>query len=284
MRRALGRVDILGDVPAARHFLSRRWILFLLAVICLTVLAWRLGEWQFHRLDDRQARNAVIRANETKAPADVSEVLAVDREVGLDDEWRLVTARGIYRAENQVIVRYRTRDGESGVDVVVPLQTADGTSVLVDRGWLQTKNRGADPASVPAPPGGVVEVSGWVRRDDTSGHTEVTNQSTRSINAEKIGAALGIEVYRGFIDLKSESPAPATALQPVELPELNNGPHFFYGLQWWFFGVLAVGGFVYLVQDEVRGRKERPVPLSQRGDAAAAGPDPENDPDTPPTT
>ena len=23
---------------------------------------------------------------------------------------------------------------------------------------------------------------------------------------------------------------------PVELPELDNGPHFFYGLQWWFFG------------------------------------------------
>ena len=38
----------------------------------------------------------------------------------------------------------------------------------------------------------------------------------------------------------------------MELPELNNGPHFFYGLQWWFFGVLAIFGFFYLLYDEWR--------------------------------
>ena len=30
----------------------------------------------------------------------------------------------------------------------------------------------------------------------------------------------------GWVDLRSESPEPAGAL-PVELPELNKGPHFF---------------------------------------------------------
>ena len=34
-------------------------------------------------------------------------------------------------------------------------------------------------------------------------------------------------------------------------------PHFFYGLQWWFFGLLAVGGFLYLVYDEWRGGTRR---------------------------
>ena len=37
------------------------------------------------------------------------------------------------------------------------------------------------------------------------------------------------------------------------MPELNNGPHFFYGLQWWFFGALAIFGFFYLMYDEWRG-------------------------------
>ena len=54
------------------------------------------------------------------------------------------------------------------------------------------------------------------------------------------------------MELRSEDPEPDTALEPVELPELNNGPHFFYGLQWWFFGVLAVFGFCYLLYDEWR--------------------------------
>ena len=55
------------------------------------------------------------------------------------------------------------------------------------------------------------------------------------------------------MDLRTESPEPATALEPVELPELDEGPHFFYGLQWWFFGALAIFGFFYLIYDEVRG-------------------------------
>ena len=49
--------------------------------------------------------------------------------------------------------------------------------------------------------------------------------------------------------------AGGAALAPVELPELDNGPHFFYGLQWWFFGVLALFGFGYLAWDE---RRKRP--------------------------
>ena len=59
----------------------------------------------------------------------------------------VVTATGTYAADDTVIVRYRTRDGASGVDVVVPLVTADGTALLVDRGWMATDNRGTDAAS-----------------------------------------------------------------------------------------------------------------------------------------
>ena len=63
-------------------------------------------------------------------------------------------------------------------------------------------------------------------------------------------------LYRGFLDLAAESPAPAKTLGPVELPDdTSNGPHFFYGLQWWFFGALAVFGFCYLVWDELRQRR-----------------------------
>ena len=63
-------------------------------------------------------------------------------------------------------------------------------------------------------------------------------------------------LYRGFVDLAEESPEPATELQPTELPDdTSNGPHFFYGLQWWFFGALAIFGFFYLAWDEARQRR-----------------------------
>lgn len=57
--------------------------------------------------------------------------------------------------------------------------------------------------------------------------------------------------YAGFVDLQRENGAAPAGTVPVEPPELNEGPHF-YGLQWWFFGVLAVAGFFYVLYDEWR--------------------------------
>jgi cytochrome oxidase assembly protein ShyY1 len=242
-------------VRSFRFLLSRRWVLFALVVGVLCYATWWLGEWQFHRLADRKDSNAVVRANEDKAPAPAADVLAPGRQVGEDDEWRLVTATGTYDTDDTVIVRYRTRDGASGIDVVVPLVTADGTALLVDRGWTAADNKGAGPDDVPAPPSGEVTVEGWVRADATGDSASVSDHSARAISSEQIGAALDRELYGGFVELKSEDGAPAASLEPVELPELDNGPHFFYGLQWWFFGVLAVFGFFYLAWDEWRSAK-----------------------------
>lgn len=234
--------------------LSRRWLVFLLVVLGLAWVAWRLGEWQFDRLEERKARNAVIERNEALPPAPVEEVMAPGEPVAEHEQWRVVEATGQYAVDETVIVRYRTRDGASGVDVVVPLNLTSGETLLVDRGWVATDNQGATTADVPAPPSGQVTVTGWVRADATGDSTQVTDLSTRAVSSEAIGEALGRETLGGFVDLRDEDPEPAQALEPVEQPELDNGPHFFYGLQWWFFGVLALIGFVWLAIDELRGK------------------------------
>lgn len=236
-----------------RFLVSRRWIVFALVVVGLASVAWRLGEWQFHRLEDRQERNETIERNEEAGAQPIADVMAPGEPVAGAEEWRIVEATGTYAVEDTVIVRYRTREGAAGVDVVVPLELADGSSVLVDRGWYATDNRGATSEEVPEPPPGEVTVTGWVRRDAEGDSTEVSDQSTRAVNSEQIGEALDREVMGGWIDLRSESPEPETPLLPVEMPELDNGPHFFYGLQWWFFGALAIFGFFYLMYDEWRG-------------------------------
>jgi cytochrome oxidase assembly protein ShyY1 len=235
-----------------RFLLSRRWLLFALVVVVLCYATWWLGEWQFHRLADRKASNAVVRANETKEPAPVGDVLAPGRPVAADDEWRLVEATGTYDADDEIVVRYRTRDGASGVDVVVPLVTGDGTALLVDRGWAAADNEGTSPSDLPSPPDGPVTVEGWVRADASGDSVTVDDHSTRAISSTTIGPAIDRRVYGGFVELRTEDGRPAAGLEPVELPTLDNGPHFFYGLQWWFFGVLAIVGFFYLAYDEWR--------------------------------
>ncbi|MEJ7794747.1 MAG: SURF1 family protein [Nocardioides sp.] len=252
--------------------LSRRWVLFAITVALLAWAAWWLGGWQFDRLEDRKARNAIIERNEAAPPADVTDVMPREGTVTAQDEWRTITATGDYDETDTVIVRYRSRDGAQGVDVVVPLVLEDGTAILVGRGWVATASRSVDRFDVPEPPAGEVTLTGWVRRNGTGDSTAVSSQSTRAISSTAIGEALGgRELRNGFVDLESEDPEPADPLARAELPDLDNGPHFFYGLQWWFFGVLALFGFGYLAWDERRGpgAKRRRRQASERAEHAA---------------
>lgn len=235
--------------------LSRRWLVFGLGVVLLAALCVRLGEWQFDRLDQRQQRNEWTRTNAAADPVPVADVLAVGRPVAAEREWMRVVARGTYDAEATVVVRYQTRHGDSGVDLVTPLVTEDGTALLVDRGWVATDNTGDVPDALPAPPSGTVEVVGFVRADATGRGITVENGSTRAVSSVEIGRSLGVPVFAGFVDAATEDPAPEAEVVRPELPDLGEGPHFFYGLQWWFFGALALGGFGYLAYDERRRRR-----------------------------
>ncbi|MGL5825130.1 MAG: SURF1 family cytochrome oxidase biogenesis protein [Nocardioides sp.] len=243
--------------------LTRRWIVFALVVTLLAYLAWWLGEWQFRRLDDRHRRNAVFERNVSADPVPVTEVLTRTSEVAAGNEWRRVSARGSYDVARTVVVRYQTREGSSGLDVVVPFRVETGAVVLVDRGWLRSANNASPDTDLPAPPSSMgtsrpVTLTGWVRRNATGDSTRVVAAadgrlpSTRAISSVTIGAATRVELLRGFVVLESERPAARTPLSAAELPEVGNGPHFFYGLQWWFFALLALGGFSYLAYDEHR--------------------------------
>ena len=258
-----------------RFLLSRRWLLFAAAVALLAYGCWWLGEWQFHRLDDRQERNAIVERNISAEPLPVEEVLAPGRPVDPEDEWRRVSAVGSYDDSQRIVVRYQTRDGASGVDVVTPLRlSGSGDLLLVDRGWVLTENQGDTSPDVPAAPPGEVEITGWVRADATGDSTAVDDRSTRAISSEAIGPTLDGQVLGGFVDLQRERPQAADPLEVTETPDLGNGPHFFYGLQWWFFAALAVFGFGYLAYDERRklrkGRtSEEPAPQKTRQQTGA---------------
>ncbi|MER6941664.1 SURF1 family cytochrome oxidase biogenesis protein [Nocardioides sp. NPDC127514] len=242
-----------------RFLLSRRWAGFTVFVLILAYGTWWLGQWQFDRLEDRKASNQIVRVNEHAEPAPVSDVLAPGQKVAEKDEWRRVTATGTYAVDDTIIWRYRTPDDAKGVDIVVPLVLADGSAVLVDRGWLQTESQD-EFEDLPAPPSGEVTITGWVRADGTGDSTDVAQvdgyHATRALSSTQVAKVVDEPLLTGWLHLDSESPEPATQLRQADLPELDNGPHFFYGLQWWFFGVLAIAGFFYLMYDERRTQRQ----------------------------
>lgn len=259
-----------------RFLFTRRWVLFGLTVAALAWLATELGQWQFGRLDERRDLNHLVAANLDQAPAPVDDLLAVGQNPPKKHEWRKVVVHGRWDDEHTIVLKYQTRDGGPGIDVVTPLVTCKvtdrhgnddpsddsctepGPAVLVDRGWMKTDNSGGERPDLPAASAGQVTVVGWVRRNATGSAAEVSDLETRAVSSSTAStvlnqAAVGYDLYGGFLDLESEQPQPETALAAVELPDdTSEGPHFFYGLQWWFFAALAVFGFGYLAYDERR--------------------------------
>ncbi len=249
-----------------RFLFTRRWLGLLLAVLVVGGVCVELGLWQFRRYADRHDDNARITANLHAAPAPVDSVLSPGAPPSTADEWRVVTARGSYDAAHQLAVLYRTRAGSPGVDVVVPLVTASGAALLVDRGWVPTARSVDTTAALPAPPPGVVTVTGWVRRNASGGADETapSEGSVRAISATAVADVVPYDLYDGFIELTGEQPPASRSPAKATPPDLGSGPHFFYGLQWFFFAVLALGFWGYFAWTEYKRELSGGQPTSKR--------------------
>jgi cytochrome oxidase assembly protein ShyY1 len=42
----------------------------------------------------------------------------------------------------------------------------------------------------------------------------------------------------------------------VALPDLSEGPHFWYAVQWFLFSLFAVAGIVLFIRSDLRARRE----------------------------
>jgi cytochrome oxidase assembly protein ShyY1 len=235
-----------------RFLLSRRWLIFFVVIVLAAWGASLLGQWQFSRLHEKRAANHRIVANLAASPVQLDTLLTVSKPADPDDEWRRVTVHGTWDDAHTVVVKYQTNvRGAPGIDVATPLVTAAGPAVMVDRGWMQTKNNGDDRPTTPAVTAGQVTVTGWVRVNASGSATRVSAMSTRALSTVEVAKLVPYPLYGNFLDLSIESPAPAHALGAIEMPDdSGDGPHFFYGLQWYFFGALAIFGFFFLMYDE----------------------------------
>ena len=101
-----------------------------------------LGLWQLSRYHYRSDINARIDAAAQQPPLPLAEVLAapdggrVGAAPAAEATWSVVTVTGRYDQAHEILARIRTLHGTVGFEVITPLVLADGTAVLVDRGWI----------------------------------------------------------------------------------------------------------------------------------------------------
>ncbi len=231
------------------------------SVVMAATFIWLAG-WQADRYEQRKAENALIRANYTAEPTPVSDVLAKGWQDDL--EWRTVTATGTFEPANEVTVRFSPRDSRPGVEVVTPFRLADGSLVLINRGWVESDNSGSAPAEIPAAPAGEVTVSGWLRANSTAkaSATTPTDGQVRAINSSRWTKTLGEEALPGYV---AQTSPVSDGIEVAKQPDLGSGPSLFYSIQWYFFTALAVFGYFWFVRAELLDRRKK-----KAGDQAKA--------------
>jgi cytochrome oxidase assembly protein ShyY1 len=251
-----------------RRLLRPSWLALCLAVLLLCGLFVRLGVWQLHRLHERRDANAVTSGNLNAAPAPAGDVLAVGRDVPKVQRWRTIEATGHYDVAHELLVRNRTFDSMPGYEVLTPLVTADGTAVLVDRGWVPPAATTTTRPNVPEPPSGEVTVVAYAMpsEHDRAGTIGGPAWQVPRIDVAKIAPLMPYPIYGGYAQLVSQRPPAGNSPAVLSGPDLGEGPHLGYAVQWFSFAAIGVVGLVIFARLQVKPRKPRPSEDEDYGD------------------
>lgn len=225
------------------HSLLKSLVALLLIFLCI----WA-AQWQFNRGIDRQARNDAIEEN-TGRPAQPLAALAGDVAA---HEWQTTTITGTFDTTQQILLRNRYFEGVYGFQLLTRFESVDGKSFWVDCGWVKAGPNALTPPVIPELPTNQVAIEGRLRLDSSlprgaffalpsdgsGGLISQANAQSQSQVSEKF-----------YIDLLRGNQPELTPAVPAELPELSDGPHMAYALQWVFFGGLVAYGRILIRRD-----------------------------------
>jgi len=229
--------------------LSRTWPWALLTIAACALFV-TLGRWQWSRGEHRAAQWAEFEASESATIARD----ATATEIATLPRFTRVRLSGVLDGAHQFLLDNISDAGRAGYEVLTPLRLADGTAVLVDRGWVQGsgyRDRLPDVAleSASAPR----TISGRV------GALPVAGVAAGRVPPPASGEWPRLASFPAHEDLAAVLPYPLAAgvvlLDPADPqgyarrwrpPGLEPARHFSYAVQWWAFAALALVLFVVL--------------------------------------
>jgi surfeit locus 1 family protein len=228
---------------------SRRVAAVLAVAVVVATTCVGLGLWQLRRLDERRALNHEILDRRSATPITIEEASGS----AAAEPYRPAAAHGTYDVEHEVLVYGRSLDGEAGHHVVTPLLLFDGGAILVVRGWVPFAMQ-AVPVREAAPPADQVDVKGFLAPDEGDGTVPPDADGIVGVlDVGGIASSLPYDVFPLPLQLADQTPPqPGSLPIPVPLPELSEGPHLSYAIQWFSFAVVALVGGAILVRRDRR--------------------------------
>ncbi len=225
----------------------------LFAVACVF-----LGQWQMDRRDQALEEIDRVVSNYDEEPVPFGEVSELFADPDAEDEWTVAEATGEYLDEDMLLVRNRGHGGAVGYEQLVPFRITEGSAagetVVISRGWLPTHSEdGGRPAVLPDPPQGQADVVLRLKPGEPAIGRDAPEGQLASIDLDEYQGELDYEILTGAYGLMAEeSPAPQAAPQQLARPDLDEGPHLSYSMQWIAFGMLGFIGWGYAARIQAR--------------------------------
>jgi cytochrome oxidase assembly protein ShyY1 len=215
------------------------------------------AQWQYHRGVARHERNSQVTSHINLPILPLSQVSQSPEK----NEWQRVKTSGTFDATRQILLRNHYNEGKYGYEVLTAFTTDTGEKFWVDRGWVQAGATATEQPQLPATPTEKVSIVGRIRLDTSLPQGNFfaiptgTNKGLISeANAQSTNSVSGID-SRFYLDLLEGSMPELTPAVVAEVPELTDGPHFAYALQWVIFAGLVLYGR-FLIRREVLTREE----------------------------
>lgn len=239
---------------------SRPPLVLLTLGILGVVLLSALGIWQVERRTWKLALIERVEQRMHAAPTAPPPQSSWPAITAASDEYRRVTVRGTFLHADETLVQAVTTDGP-GFWVLTPLQMADGTTVLVNRGFVPPDRRDAATRR-DGEPQGAVSVTGLLRISEPKGGFLRSNDPAAgrwySRDVAAIAATYGLsQVAPFFIDADATpNPGgyPAGGLTIVRFPN----DHLIYALTWFALAFMLAGALLHIVSGRGRAGASNP--------------------------
>jgi surfeit locus 1 family protein len=215
-----------------------RWVgvavLLLVSAVCA-----RLGVWQLSRLHQRRAINIAILRARTEPPISLDAPGARD---SASLAYRRVIATGRYDRGRELVLRGQAYMGTPGVDVVTPLRLRDSdTALLVLRGFVPAADAvRADLGALDEP--GELSVTGLAEPIGSGGGQPLVVEGSSTWARLDLRALQGALPYPVLPVALRQAPDSALPRYPrrLDAPEVDDGPHLNYAVQWFLFSVMGI--------------------------------------------
>jgi len=227
-----------------KNLTKPRWIALTAFLLIMIYLFIRLSDWQFDRYNTRIQNNEITTTALNSEPIKLTDLSQVSE---LKD-WQKVSVKGEFMDSDAKLLRRQYLESSLGFWVITPLKLDNDQVILVNRGWIPIAESSTSQQEIPSSPQGDVTIIGYVQtlKDTRSEPEDLPLNQINHLNSTNFSSQ---PLSTNYLQLASMTPMD-NQVAIIPLPELSNGPHFSYAIQWILFALMLPIGWYVLLKNE----------------------------------